>query len=116
VNPFEVAELCEPDVMGLHRICQDASLDLIADCGIVIGEADPMSGLILDYVEVDDFEQNRDTGIEPDVHEHAKAMDGNDPPFHMATPRQGRLKLIPLLLAQRVLETHAALLLDANCW
>jgi hypothetical protein len=46
-----------------------------------------MSGLILDYLEVDDFEQNRDTGIEPDVHEDAEAMDGNDPPFHMATPR-----------------------------
>jgi hypothetical protein len=43
--------------------------------------------LILDYLEVDDFEQDRDTGIKPDIHEHAKRMDGDDPPFHVAATR-----------------------------
>jgi hypothetical protein len=109
VNPTEVAELCEPDVMGLDRKCQDASLDLIADIGIVIGEADPMSGLILDYREVDDFEQDRDTGINPDVHEHAKRMDGDDLAFHVAAPRQGRLKLFPFEEAEWVLGHDSAI-------
>jgi hypothetical protein len=56
VNPFEMAELCEPNVMRLHRICQDASLDLIADCRIVFVRVDPMLGIVFPDLEVEDFE------------------------------------------------------------
>jgi hypothetical protein len=75
VNPFEMAELGEPNVMGLRRICQNASFNLIVDYRVVFGRVDPMIRLVLPDLEVDDFEQDRDAGIESDVHEHAKPMD-----------------------------------------
>ena len=65
MNPLQVTELCEPDVMGLHRVRQDASIDHITDCGIVIGKADSMLRIILDHLEVNDFEQDRDRGSSP---------------------------------------------------
>jgi hypothetical protein len=103
MNPLQVTELREPDVMGLHRVRQDASIDLITDCGIVIGKADSMLRIILDHLEVNDFEQNRNAGIESDVHEHAETMDGDDLASHLATPRQGRLKLLSFVKVEWVL-------------
>jgi hypothetical protein len=77
VNPFEVTELSKSDVIGLHGVRQDASVDFTHDCGIVFGRVDPMSRLILDCLEVDDFEQDGNAGIESDVHEHTNMMERN---------------------------------------
>ncbi len=85
MTPFEVTELSESDVMGLQGVSQDASFDLIADHGIVFGRVDPISGFILYYLEVDDFEQDGNAGIKPDIHEDPERMNGHDPPGHMAT-------------------------------
>ena len=90
-----MTELCEPNVMGLHGVRQDASIDLIADCGIVLGEADSMPWIILSDLEVDNFEQDRYAGIETDIHEDSERMDRDDFASHLAATRQGRLKLLP---------------------
>ncbi len=98
--------------MRLHGVRQDASVDLITDCGIVFGIVYPMSGFILSDPEVDDFELDGNAGIEPNVHEHAKWMDGDDFAPHLAATRQGRLNLVPPLLAQWITGPHAAVFLE----
>ena len=75
--------------MRLHRIRQDVSFDLIADFGVVLREFDSMFGLILSDLEVDYFEQDGNAGIESDVHEHSKGMDGIDPASHSGFPEAG---------------------------
>jgi len=92
--------LSEPDVLGLHRICQDTSIDLIPDCGIVFGRVDPMSRYIFSHPEVNDLQEHWNAGIESDVNEYSERMNGDNPAPNPAAPRQGRLKLVPLLLAQ----------------
>lgn len=98
--------------MGLHAIRQDASFDLIADFRIVLGEFDSMTGFILPYLEVNEFQEHRNAGIESDVDEHAEGMNGDNIPFHFASPRQARLKLVPFHLAHWIAGLHLAVFFE----
>jgi hypothetical protein len=85
VNPFQVAELGKSDVMGLHAVRQYASFDLIPDCGIILSRIDPVSRLIFIGLEMDDFQEHRNPGVESNVDEHAEGMNGYDPACHPTT-------------------------------
>jgi hypothetical protein len=95
-----MTELGEPDVMGPHRVRQDACFDFVSDLGIVSGITGPMTRLILDHLEVDDFEQDRNPGIESDIHEHAERSDGGDSSLDTGPTGECLLEFIPFLLAR----------------
>jgi hypothetical protein len=111
MNPFEMAELCKPDVMGLHRVRQDAGFDSVPDLGVVLGRTDAVPRLILDHFEVNDFEQDGNPGVESDVNEHTEWVNRHDLPLHSATWWQFLLEFIPFLLAQWVVGNQASVLL-----